>query len=140
MIIKNTEKKQKVLRVLFGTLSATAMMFVFQACPSSPQNRDKEMAGNKDTIQGVVTVDGEKFEGFTIECKGEETHTNSNGEFYLPVEKAKQSDTYSLQVLYNDNVVATASVSVKDVKGTKVEIQVDPSQLMPKEDESLASE
>jgi len=137
MFKKITEKKQKVLRVLFGTFSATAMMFVFQACYGSPQNRDRDMAGDKDTIYGVVTVNGEKLEGFTIECKGERTYTDSKGEFYLPVKKAQQSDTYSLLVLNNDNIVGEASISAKDVKSTLVEIQVDPSQLM---DESLASE
>ena len=31
------QKKQKILRFLFGTFSATALMFTFQACYGPPQ-------------------------------------------------------------------------------------------------------
>ena len=57
------EKKQKLLRFLFGTFSFTAMMFAFQACYGVPghqmeaviQGRVSDMETN-ESIEGLMVV------------------------------------------------------------------------------------
>lgn len=42
MIMKNiSQKKRRLLRFLFGTFSATAIMFTFQACYGPPQRQEE---------------------------------------------------------------------------------------------------
>jgi hypothetical protein len=75
------EKKQKLLRFLFGTFSFTALMFAFQACYGMPERPFKTVVQGKvsdmetnDPIQGLqVSSDI----GFT-------TTTNENGIFIDP--------------------------------------------------------
>jgi len=54
MFKKLSEKKQKVLRVMFGAISVTAMMFVFQACYGSPNKPDGHRT-DKDSISEKST-------------------------------------------------------------------------------------
>jgi hypothetical protein len=79
------EKKQKLLRFLFGTFSFTALMFAFQACYGMPE-RDIEVA-----IQGRVTdiETNEPVEGLqvTSEIVGLIDTTDQNGQFADPMGK-----------------------------------------------------
>ena len=49
MFQKIKEKKQQLVRFLFGSFTATALMFTFQACYGMPPQNDFDA-----TIQGVV--------------------------------------------------------------------------------------
>ena len=79
------EKKQKLLRFLFGTFSFTALMFAFQACYDMPE-RDIEVA-----IQGRVTdiETNEPIEGLqvTSDIVGLIDTTDQNGQFADPMGK-----------------------------------------------------
>ena len=77
------EKKQKLLRFLFGTFSFTAMMFAFQACYGMPE-RYVEVS-----IQGGVTdiETNEPIEGLqvTSDIVGLVDTTDQNGQFVDPL-------------------------------------------------------
>ena len=77
------EKKQKLLRFLFGSFSFTALMFAFQACYGMPE-RDIEVA-----IQGRVTdfETNEPIEGLevTSDIVGLTDTTDPNGQFADPM-------------------------------------------------------
>ncbi|MBQ1780620.1 MAG: hypothetical protein II001_04220 [Bacteroidales bacterium] len=79
------EKKQKLLRFLFGSFSFTALMFAFQACYGMPE-RDIEVA-----IQGRVTdfETNEPIEGLevTSDIVGLTDTTDQNGQFADPMER-----------------------------------------------------
>jgi hypothetical protein len=79
------EKKQKLLRFLFGTFSFTALMFAFQACYGMP-HRDIEVA-----IQGRVTdiETNEPIEGLQVSSSivGLIDTTDQNGQFADPMGK-----------------------------------------------------
>ncbi|MCR4680536.1 MAG: carboxypeptidase-like regulatory domain-containing protein [Bacteroidales bacterium] len=85
MFQKIKEKKQQLIRFLFGSFTATALMFTFQACYGMPQ-RDIQV-----NIQGTVTnaETGEPVEGLSIKL-GEyencifETTTDADGHFRDP--------------------------------------------------------
>ena len=73
------EKKQKLLRFLFGSFSFTALMFAFQACYGMPGG---EIVTN---IQGRVTdiETNEPVEGLRVFCRDADfvDITNHNGVF-----------------------------------------------------------
>ena len=73
------EKKQKLLRFLFGTFSFTALMFAFQACYGMPGNQMEAI------IQGRVTdmETNEPVEGLQVfsERLGFVDTTDHNGFF-----------------------------------------------------------
>ena len=77
------EKKQKLLRFLFGTFSFTALMFAFQACYGMPE---PEM---RATIQGEVTdlETNEPIKGLEVASEdiGYYAITDENGRFYDPM-------------------------------------------------------
>ena len=79
------EKKQKLLRFLFGSFSFTALMFSFQACYGMPE-RSVEV-----TIQGRVTdmETGKPIEGLqvTSDIVGLTDTTDQNGRFVDPLGK-----------------------------------------------------
>ena len=77
------EKKQKMLRFLFGSFSFTALMFTFQACYGMPERYVEA------TIQGRVTdiETGKPIEGLqvTSDIVGLTDTTDQNGQFVDPM-------------------------------------------------------
>ena len=77
------EKKQKLLRFLFGTFSFTALMFAFQACYGMPERYVET------SIQGRVTdiETNEPIEGLqvTSDIVGLADTTDQNGKFVDPM-------------------------------------------------------
>lgn len=77
------EKKQKLLRFLFGTFSFTALMFAFQACYGMPERYVET------SIQGRVTdiETNEPIEGLqvTSDIVGLADTTDQNGQFVDPM-------------------------------------------------------
>jgi hypothetical protein len=73
------EKKQQLLRLLFGSFSATALMFTFQACYGMPQSYVES------TIRGTVTdaETGEAIGGLSVasEYCGFSAITDQDGNF-----------------------------------------------------------
>lgn len=75
------EKKQKLLRFLFGSFSFTALMFAFQACYGMPERDIKTI------IQGRVTdiETNDPIQGLQVSSDvGFTTTTNENGIFIDP--------------------------------------------------------
>jgi putative lipoprotein (rSAM/lipoprotein system) len=79
------EKKQKLLRFLFGSFSFTALMFTFQACYGMPERYVEA------TIQGRVTdiETDEPIEGLQVTSSivGLADTTDQNGQFVDPMGK-----------------------------------------------------
>ena len=79
------EKKQKLLRFLFGSFSFTALMFTFQACYGMPERTIEA------TIQGRVTdiETNEPIEGLQVTSSivGLVDTTDQNGQFADPMGK-----------------------------------------------------
>jgi putative lipoprotein (rSAM/lipoprotein system) len=79
------EKKQKLLRFLFGSFSFTALMFTFQACYGMPERSIETV------IQGRVTdmETNEPIEGLqvTSDIVGLADTTDQNGQFIDPMGK-----------------------------------------------------
>ena len=79
------EKKQKLLRFLFGSFSFTALMFTFQACYGMPERTFESI------IQGRVTdmETNEPIEGLqvTSDIVGLADTTDHNGQFIDPLGK-----------------------------------------------------
>jgi len=77
------EKKQKLIRFLFGSFSFTALMFAFQACYGMPERTIEA------TIQGRVTdmETNEPIEGLqvTSDIVGLIDTTDQNGQFIDPM-------------------------------------------------------
>lgn len=77
------EKKQKLLRFLFGSFSFTALMFAFQACYGMPERYVEA------TIQGRVTdiETGKPIEGMQVssDIVGLTDTTDQNGQFVDPL-------------------------------------------------------
>lgn len=77
------EKKQKLLRFLFGSFSFTALMFAFQACYGMPERTIEA------TIQGRVTdmETNEPIEGLEVTSSvvGLIDTTDQNGQFADPL-------------------------------------------------------
>ena len=84
------EKKQKLLRFLFGTFSFTAMMFAFQACYGMPERTIYT------TIQGKVidAETSEPIEGLQVTSDnfGFSDTTDQNGQFIDPMENRALSE------------------------------------------------
>lgn len=84
MFQKIKEKKQQLVRFLFGSFTATALMFTFQACYGMPPQNELDA-----TIQGVVksAETGEPIQGITIFGASDDlfVQTGVNGTFELPV-------------------------------------------------------
>ena len=84
MFQKIKEKKQQLVRFLFGSFTATALMFTFQACYGMPPQNELDA-----TIQGVVksAETGEPIQGITIFGASDDlfVQTGVNGTFQLPV-------------------------------------------------------
>lgn len=84
MFQKIKDKKQQLVRFLFGSFTATALMFTFQACYGMPPQNDFDA-----TIQGVVksAETGEPIQGITVYGAGNDlfVQTGANGTFELPV-------------------------------------------------------
>lgn len=81
MFQKIKEKKQQLVRFLFGSFTATALMFTFQACYGMPPQNDFDA-----TIQGVVkSADmGEPIKDICVRTDdGQLVHTDTNGIFQL---------------------------------------------------------
>jgi len=74
---KLRQKKQQILRFLFGTFSATALMFTFQACYGPPNRYPEETP--EDQIAQYVDEDTSAFDNtvqednlYTVNDDGEE--------------------------------------------------------------------
>jgi len=76
------EKKQKLLRFLFGTFSFTALMFAFQACYGMPERPFETV------VQGKVTdmETNDPIQGLQVSSDiGFTTTTNEKGIFIDPI-------------------------------------------------------
>ncbi|MCQ2283343.1 MAG: carboxypeptidase-like regulatory domain-containing protein [Bacteroidales bacterium] len=99
MFQKIKEKKQQLIRFLFGSFTATALMFTFQACYGMPPQNDLDA-----TIQGTVksAETGEPIQGITV-CGTRNdlfVQTGANGNFQLPVHFG--SDQYLIHIKDED--------------------------------------
>lgn len=99
MFQKLKEKRQKAVRFLFGSFTATALMFTFQACYGMPgETRDFDAA-----ICGRVTSaqTGEPIQGISV-CGSNyvSAKTAADGSFTLPVYSGYS--TYSLSFVDED--------------------------------------
>jgi hypothetical protein len=102
LIQKIKDKKQQLIRFLFGSFSATALMFVFQACYGMPQNR---MSPDEDIIIMATITDmetGQPVEGLAVNFPDLELEatTDSAGVFCVSVDGAEHPN--QVQLLVND--------------------------------------
>lgn len=111
LIQKIKEKKQQLIRFLFGSFSATALMFVFQACYGMPKQLppDEDYPDVDYVVMGTVTdmVTGQPVEGLSVTFPDLElaATTDSTGVFFTNVNGVEQPDQVQL--------------IVKDVDGTE---------------------
>lgn len=82
MFQKLKEKKQKALRWLFGSLTATSLMFVFQACYGMP-NDDLMIC-----VQGQVISEstGAPIPNIEVQCNISKAFTRTNAEGYFDID------------------------------------------------------
>lgn len=102
LIQKIKDKKQQLIRFLFGSFSATALMFVFQACYGMPQN---PVPPDEDVvIMGTITdmATGQPVEGLSVIIPelGIDATTDSTGVFCSNVNGAEHPN--QVQLLVND--------------------------------------
>lgn len=95
---KINDKKRRVLRFLFGSFSATALMFTFQACYGPPSSYLTHT-----TIRGTVTdaETGEPVPGLEVSSPGLfSTITDQDGHFEDPNGErySYEWDNYTFQV------------------------------------------
>jgi len=79
---KFRQKKQQILRFLFGSFSATALMFTFQACYGMPNDRFDIIPGkvfSETTGEPLPDVRVSLIDGF----EGEYDMTDSAGIFHV---------------------------------------------------------
>ena len=119
IVQKIKEKKQQVLRFLFGSFSATALMFTFQACYGPPSSYLTHT-----TIRGTVTDAemGEPVPGLEVSSPGLFTAiTDQEGRFEDPAGErySYEWDTYTFQVNDIDStengVYETLDTSIKAI-------------------------
>jgi hypothetical protein len=84
-----TDKKRKILRRIYGALSLTTAMFIFQACYGSPQDfgLDTFIQGTVKSKKTSLPVSGIKI---SIESKPYVGFTDNFGEFKIYTETAPQ--------------------------------------------------
>lgn len=102
LIQRIKDKKQQLIRFLFGSFSATALMFTFQACYGMPKN---QLPPDEDVIiMGTLTdiETGQPVEGLsvTIPELGLEATTDNTGVFCSNVDGAEHPN--QVQLLVND--------------------------------------
>jgi hypothetical protein len=82
MLTKLTDKKRKILRKVYGALSLTSALFVFQACYGTYRD-----VGMDVRIQGVVKskTTGNTIAGIKVSLENHPQYdfTQSNGEFSI---------------------------------------------------------
>lgn len=102
LIQKIKDKKKQIIRFLFGSFSATALMFTFQACYGMPKN---QVPPDEDAvIMGTITdmETGQPVVGLSVtipELKIETT-TDSTGVFWSIVDGMEHPN--QVQLLVND--------------------------------------
>jgi len=102
LIQKIRDKKQQLIRFLFGSFSATALMFTFQACYGMPKQLPPP---NEDyIIMGTVTdmETGQPVVGLSVTFPDLELDatTDSTGVFFTNVDEAEHPN--QVQLLVND--------------------------------------
>lgn len=85
MFKKIKEEKQQWIRFLFGSFTATALMFTFQACYGMPQPFDEYNSAIHGTVVSAKT--GKPIAGIVVSSDQSNTlsKTGTNGNFILPV-------------------------------------------------------
>ena len=102
LIQKIKDKKRQVIRFLFGSFSATALMFTFQACYGMPKN---PVPTDEDVIVMGTITDMETDQpvmglSVTIPELGIETSTDSTGTFCANANGTERPD--QVRLLIND--------------------------------------
>ncbi|MBR4786652.1 MAG: hypothetical protein IK013_02045 [Bacteroidales bacterium] len=94
------EKRQQLIRFLFGSFSATALMFAFQACYGMPKQLPPDEANI--LITGTITdmETGEPIEGLSITIPELEVDgtTDSTGTFYLSADYGEVDKEVTIQI------------------------------------------
>ena len=119
MRIKLANKKRKILRKVFGALSLSSALFIFEACYGHPQD-----FGNDVYIQGIVKskITNQLIQGIKVSIENQPQYviTDSTGKFEIYTSRAteynvKFEDLDSTQFgsfLPKDTVVTIADESI----------------------------
>lgn len=93
MLTKLTDKKRKILRKVYGALSLTSALFVFQACYGSPRDMGMDVS-IKGTVKSKTT--GSPIAGIKVSLKNHPQYdfTQSKGEFTI---YASRDSVYNLK-------------------------------------------
>jgi hypothetical protein len=77
-----TDRKRKILRRIYGALSLTSALFIFQACYGTPNDFgfDTFIQGSVKSKKTNLPISGIKI---SVENQSLADYTNSNGEFKL---------------------------------------------------------
>ena len=116
---KLRQKKQQILRFLFGSFSATALMFTFQACYGMPNN------GYRDFIEGQVV--SEDVDQPIQNVRVHSSNNNGEGDFA----KTDEEGYFTVGV---DSTVDSVAVSFQDMDGEENGLYADLDTLMSVEE------
>jgi hypothetical protein len=121
---KLVNKKRKILRAIYGTLSFSTVLFVFQACYGI-----EEDFGNDIRVIGTVTSsgDGKPIKGIKVSAGDEYQYdvTNSEGtfDFYTYGESELTITFTDTDSTKNGNFVAKDTVVIIDSR-TTIELNI----------------
>jgi putative lipoprotein (rSAM/lipoprotein system) len=126
MKTNRSEKKRKILRTIFGTLSLTTAVFVFQACYGTPEDFGMDVCitgcvKSKDTNQPIKGI------RVSIENQPQYEVTNEEGHFaiYAPEGKEYKLSFEDIDSTQNGSYLPNETILKLVDNSTYLEVKLD---------------
>ena len=119
-------KKQKIVRMLFGTLSLSSAIFVFQACYGPPRDMglDVHIQGTVKSSKTNLPIKGIKV---SIDHHSQYTYSDTTGHFDIYTEKADTCIVKFEDINTDKNGSFTAKDTMLNIKNpVEIVVSLDP--------------